>query len=166
MKYLLDSNTLIEAKNRYYNMTVCPAYWDWIVHSNDKNDVASIEMVAAEIKKGNDELATWGEMNSGLFLPESDAATQASFVKVLNTLTVEVPKMKAGAFDEFVSGADPWLIAKAMSTGATVVTHEVYNPAIVRKFTIPNICAKLSVPYMNTFQLLSQLDARFVLQAA
>jgi Domain of unknown function (DUF4411) len=25
MKYLLDANTFIEAKNRYYNMTVCPA---------------------------------------------------------------------------------------------------------------------------------------------
>ena len=25
MIYLLDANTLIEAKNRYYSMTICPA---------------------------------------------------------------------------------------------------------------------------------------------
>lgn len=30
MTYLLDTNTLIEAKNRYYRMAVCPAYWRWI----------------------------------------------------------------------------------------------------------------------------------------
>ena len=30
MTYLLDANTLIEAKNRYYRMTVCPAYWSWV----------------------------------------------------------------------------------------------------------------------------------------
>lgn len=166
MKYLLDSNTLIEAKNRYYDMTVCPAYWDWIIHSNGKNDVASIEMVADEIKKGNDDLAKWVETNSGLFLTESDEATQKCFDNVLEALGAETPKMKPGAFEEFLSGADPWLIAKAMSTGATVVTHEVYNPAIIRKFTIPNMCAKLGVQYMNTFQLLSILDARFVLKAA
>jgi len=26
MIYLLDANTLIEAKNRYYSMSVCPGY--------------------------------------------------------------------------------------------------------------------------------------------
>lgn len=166
MKFLLDSNTLIEAKNRYYDMTVCPAYWDWIIQSNGKSDVASIEMVAAEIKKGNDDLAKWVEKNSGLFLIESDEATQKCFETVLEALNEETPKMKSGAFEEFLSGADPWLIAKAISTGATVVTHEAYNPAITRKFTIPNICAKLGVQYINTFQLLSILDARFVLKAA
>lgn len=164
MKYLLDSNTLIEAKNRYYNMTVCPAYWDWILHSNGKSNVASIEMVATEIKKGGDDLATWVGQNPGLFLPESDEATQESFGKVIEAIVADVEKMKPGAFEEFLIGADPWLIAKAKATGATVVTHETFNPAIIRKFTIPNICAKLGVPYMNTFQLLNQLDARFVLQ--
>ena len=166
MKFLLDSNTLIEAKNRYYDMTVCPAYWNWIIESNAKNDVASIEMVAAELKKGNDDLAKWVEANTSLFLPESDAETQKYFGDVLQLLTAEAPKMKAGALDVFVAGADPWLIAKAMAINATVVTHEASNPDILKRFTIPNICVKLGVPYLNTFELLSQLDARFVLKAA
>ena len=33
MNYLLDSNTLIEAKNRYYQMRVCPGYWAWIARN-------------------------------------------------------------------------------------------------------------------------------------
>ena len=28
MLYLLDSNIFIEAKNRYYGMDFCPAFWD------------------------------------------------------------------------------------------------------------------------------------------
>lgn len=163
MKYLLDSNTLIEAKNRYYDMTICPAYWEWIVHSNARQNVASIEMVAVEIKRGNDKLSDWVAANPHLFLTESDAATQKNFIDVVNVLSAEEPKMKAGAFNEFLAGADPWLIAKAMSIGATVVTHEAFNPSITRKFTIPNLCKSLGVPYMNTFEMLNSLDARFIL---
>ena len=33
------------------------------------------------------------------------------------------------------------------------------------KFTIPNVCSLFGVPYMNTFELLGKLDARFVLHA-
>lgn len=61
MKYLLDSNTLIEAKNRYYNMTVCPAYWQWIIEKNQSHDVASISLVADELARGDDELADWAK---------------------------------------------------------------------------------------------------------
>lgn len=56
-----------------------------------------------------------------------------------------------------------WLIAKALSTGATVVTHEVLNLEVKRKFIIPNVCEHFQVPYMNTFELLHRLDAKFVL---
>ncbi|MFS2059288.1 DUF4411 family protein [Kosakonia cowanii] len=27
MRYLLDANTYIQAKNQYYGMDICPAYW-------------------------------------------------------------------------------------------------------------------------------------------
>ena len=34
MNYLLDANTLIEAKNRYDQMSICPGYWDWLPKAN------------------------------------------------------------------------------------------------------------------------------------
>jgi hypothetical protein len=52
-----------------------------------------------------------------------------------------------------------------MTTGATVVTHEVLNLDAKRKFIIPNICKELDVPFLNTFELLHRLEARFVLSA-
>ncbi len=165
MKHLLDSNTLIEAKNRYYNMSFCPAYWQWISIQNQAAEVSSISMVADELKKGNDELAQWVIKNPKLFSGVDDTETQAAFSKVVQALSEQANQMKNGALDEFLSGADPWLIAKAMTTGAVVVTQESYNPDIKRKFQIPNVCKIFNVQWMNTFDLLAKLDAKFVLPA-
>lgn len=45
MTYLLDANTLIEAKNRYYQMHICPGYWDWLIKANRAGEVNSIRSV-------------------------------------------------------------------------------------------------------------------------
>ena len=71
--------------------------------------------------------------------------------------------MKDGALEEFLAGADPWLIAKARVTGALVVTHERLNLQNRRKFLIPNVCQHFGVTCLNTFELLNLLEARFVL---
>ncbi|RLJ18886.1 hypothetical protein DJ030_10915 [bacterium endosymbiont of Escarpia laminata] len=64
-----------------------------------------------------------------------------------------------------LGGADPWLIAKAQVSGMTIVTQEVYNADIKKKFLIPNICHTFDVPCINTFELLLILEAEFVLAA-
>ena len=79
MIYLLDANTLIEAKNRYYRMTVCPAYWSWVQRSQGAGIVSSIDFVGDELKRGNDELAEWAKGQADLFLPVSDDDTQQAF---------------------------------------------------------------------------------------
>ena len=47
--YLLDANVFIEAKNRYYGLDFCPAFWDWLVMKNRAGKVASVKKVADEI---------------------------------------------------------------------------------------------------------------------
>ncbi len=107
MSYLLDANTLIEAKNRYYRMSICPGYWTCLEASSLMGDVASVASVATEIRRGKDELADWVEANADLFLPESDAATQGAFGEVAGYVAGLADGMKPGAMDEFLSGADP-----------------------------------------------------------
>jgi len=165
MKYLFDSNTLIEAKNRYYSMTVCPAYWLWLIQKNQSHDVASITPVSIELREGKDELSEWVAANPDIFVDVDDEETQTNFWGVANLVIGQAPKMKAGAVEEFLSGADPWLIAKAMTSGATVVTHEAYHPDAKRKFLIPNICKHFGINWINTFEMLDTLEARFVLPA-
>jgi hypothetical protein len=118
-----------------------------------------------ELTKGNDDLAGWAKGNSDFFHSTTDRETQLAFARIAGLVADQAPKMKTGAMEEFLAGADPWLIAKAMTAGATVVTHEVLNLDAKRKFIIPNICKELNVPFLNTFELLHRLEARFVLPA-
>lgn len=163
MNFLLDANTLIEAKNRYYQMTICPGFWEWLNLGHDAGILRSVASVGAELRRGNDELAQWAKDHAALFQPESDLQTQTAFSEVAQYLATQTSLMKAGALEEFLGGADPWLIAKARATGASVVTHERLNMQNHKKFLIPNVCQHFEVPCLDTFELLNRLEARFVL---
>jgi len=69
----------------------------------------------------------------------------------------------AGNRDHFLAKADPWMIAKAETTGATVVSHESRLEPNTKKVKVPNICDQFNVHCISTFQLLRALRARFVL---
>lgn len=79
MMYLLDANTYIQAKNQYYGMDICPAYWDWLDLQCKQHIVGSIVMIAQELKKGNDDLAKWVSVRPHHFVENDDADTQAVF---------------------------------------------------------------------------------------
>jgi hypothetical protein len=164
MNYLLDANTLIEAKNRYYRMATCPGYWDWLLHAHARGLIGSVDSVARELRKGNDDLADWAKAHSAMFEPESDEATQHAFAEVAKHVALQAATMKPGALEEFLAGADPWLIAKARTTGAVVVTQEQLKPDAKRKFLIPNVCQHFGVEWIDTFDLLTRLEARFILE--
>lgn len=162
MIYLLDANTLIEAKNRYYSMTIYPGYWSWILQSHGQGVVASIDTVGEELKQGNDDLAQWAKQHNDLFWQVSDDATQAAFAKVATHVANTAAQMKPGAVEEFLSGADPWLIAKAMTTpDCVLVTQEKLDLQRKNKFIIPNICQHFRVTWMDTFQVLHATGAAF-----
>ncbi|WP_340676170.1 DUF4411 family protein [Paraperlucidibaca sp.] len=164
MKYLLDANTFIQAKNMYYSMTVCPGYWDWILQKNASSDISSTVSIYNELAKGDDELRDWAVKNKSIFMPDTDTNTQHKFSEIAIYLQAQSYKMKANALNEFLGGADPWLIAKAFTTNAIVVTQEKLNLDCRKKFLIPNVCKHFGVSYMNTFDLLSELKAEFVLR--
>ena len=41
MAYLLDANVFIQAKNLYYGLDFCPAFWDWLIGHNMAGRVLS-----------------------------------------------------------------------------------------------------------------------------
>lgn len=162
MKFLLDSNTFIQAKNSYYSMAICPGFWDWLLHSNTEHGVCSIDLVKKELDRGDDDLTKWAQNNSHIFLPVSDEKTQQIFKEVADY--VMSSGFKEAVKNDFLGGADPWLIAKAKATDTIIVTHEQYNEEAKRKIFIPNICQQFNVPYINTFEMLNTLKAQFVLR--
>lgn len=98
MKHLLDSNTLIEAKNRYYGMSICPGYWAWILQQHQALEIASIVPVRDEFARGNDDLTQWVKGNAHLFEDSSDEPTQTAFGHIVAKIAQQMPAMKAGAF--------------------------------------------------------------------
>jgi len=161
--YLLDANTFIQAHRTYYHMQICPGYWDWLELQFSQGNIISIDYIQQELIDGNDELAGWAKDRSGLFTEISDNRTQECFGEVASHV-MTLDHMRPGTREEFLDCADPWLVAKAKTLpDCTVVTHETFDPNIRKKIKLPNICHDFQVPYINTFELLNELKAVFVL---
>jgi hypothetical protein len=156
---LLDANTYIEAKNTYYSMDFCPAYWSWLDQQFAAGVAGSIDMIGRELKDGNDELAIWVKARNGQFIANDDDATQTAFVHIIDYVMTQ--NFNPANRDNFLAKADPWLIAKAMSTGAVVVTHESTVSDATKKVKVPNICKQFGVKCINTFEFLRLTKARF-----
>ena len=161
MIYLLDANTYIEAKNRYYDMEFCPAYWDWLDKQFTKGLAGSIDMIGRELKEGNDDLAEWVKARGVQFIPNDDDATQTSYIDIVQFVMAQ--DFSPANRDQFLAKADPWLIAKAKTTGATVVTHESWLSDATKKVKVPNICKQFDIRCIDTFTFLRETQAKFVL---
>lgn len=164
MAFLLDTNTLIEAKNFYYGFDFCPGYWDWLIRENNSGNVFSIERVQDELREGNDELAKWAKERGRHFFLPMNAATLTSLGRVSNYVQnlpapIDEPNKRL-----FLSKADPILIACAIAHGHTIITRETLTDSMSKRIKIPNICQKFSVSTDTPFEMLRQLGARFTLQ--
>ena len=69
-------------------------------------------------------------------------------------------QFKPEAKADFATKADAWLVAYAMARECVVVTLEQFDPYVMRKIPIPNVCRALNVQYVDTFQLLRTLGVR------
>ena len=63
MRYLFDSDVLINAKNFHYNPKFCPEFWDWIVAGHNAGLLFSIDKVRDELLNGkkDDPLYGWAK---------------------------------------------------------------------------------------------------------
>ncbi len=162
MAYLLDANVFIQAKRLHYGLDFCPAFWDWLVESNESGVVFSIEKVEDEIEAGADELAAWvGDRGPGFFL-RPDAAMLPMLGQVSTWATGQ--QYEPAAVNTFLQVADYYLVAQALAHGHTVVTHEI-AAASTKRIKIPNACIGVGIKCISPFEMLRTERARFVLGA-
>lgn len=167
MNYLLDSNTFIEASNRYYSFSICPGYWSWLESTPIKGQVASISMVKDELSNSKDfknQLDTWMENNPDFFLAINEQDIQMT-VGEIAAYAYSIPDLVPGAFENFLGGSEPWLIATAKYYGAKLVTHEQPNPFAKRRILTPNVAKEFGVECIDSFRLLDSLNAHFFYQS-
>ena len=161
MAYLLDANIFIQAKNLHYGMDFCPAFWDWLMETNQAENLYSIEKVGDELLAGNDDLAVWaGQRHEGFFLPPDDATIHA-----LSTVAQWVRRRdyRPAAISAFLQDADYYLIAFALAHGHVVVTHEIAGDG-VKRVKIPTVCIGLKIKCIGPYQMLRNEHAKFVLE--
>lgn len=161
MAYLIDANTLIQAKNEYYGFDLCPGFWSLLLRENAAGEVFSIDRIRHELERGNDELADWAKTRGNGFFQPINAQTMVEMTAVSNW--VQNQDFTDTAKREFFVGADPFLIAHALAHGHTVATHEVHKEGERKKVKIPTVCRGLNVPCVRTFAMLRQRGAVFVL---
>jgi hypothetical protein len=164
VRYLLDANVFIEAKQRYYAFAICPGFWEALVWHHVEGSVWSIDRVKDELAHYGDELSDWieDEVPDAAFCSTNTSAVAALYGDVIKWASAE-QQYTPGAKAEFAKArvADAWLVAYAAAMGMTLVTHETYDDQIRRRVKIPNACQQFGVPYVNTFDMLSVLACKF-----
>lgn len=159
MKYVLDTNVFLEADKRYYGLDFCPMFWTWLRKHEKEGNLYSIRSVYDELKGYGDELANWVRQHNDYFYSESDEKCQENFIHIVNLCQSQYDLNHRKNLN-FLDSADPWLIARAMTDGSTIVTEEKYKNE-AKKIIIPNLCRELGVEYINTFELLRKFDDCF-----
>ena len=161
-KYLLDANVFIEAKRRYYAFDVCPGFWECLVWHHQGAYVQSIDRVKQELELGDDDLKNWiaTVMPSTCFGSSDDGAVIAEYSQ-MQTCAQGHAQFSQDAKAEFAAKADAWLVAYAKVKDLVLVTHEAPAPDSRRRVPIPSVCDAFSVPYVDTFVMLRDLEAKF-----
>lgn len=162
MAYLIDSNVLIEAKNKYYGFDFHPGFWDWLLDANRNGVLFSVSKVDEELRDGGDDLADWVRDRDSAFFLEPDDQVVLS-LQSCSTWVNDNGQYDAAAVSTFLAAADFYLVAHAHAHGHTVVTHEVASNSRLR-VKIPNACVGMGVQCATPFRMLSDAGARFVIQ--
>ncbi len=161
--FLLDANVFIEAKRRYYAFDLCPGFWECLIwHHNGTSRVVSIDRVKDELERGGDDLKAWvtSDMPLTCFARTDVRPAVEQYALIMSWVQNHnqfFPEAKA----EFAASADGWLIAYAKVNSIVLVTHEVLAPDARRKVPMPNVCEAFSVAYIDTFDMLRELEASF-----
>ena len=162
--YLIDSDVLITAKNRYYAFSICPGFWDSLLHGHTLGNIHSIDRVRQELRLGrkDDDLVRWvGEsVPESFFLASDGGEVVSAFTQVMLWVTRHA-QYHDEAKAKFASGADGWMVAHGLVTGKIIVTNEQPRPESRNQIKLPDVCNAFSVHFEDTFAMLCKLGAQY-----
>ena len=162
--YCIDANVLIQSWQKYYSPDLCPDYWVILNELGKQGRIFIPEEVKNEIvvadtsDKTEDDLSKWLK-RSTIPIHKPTENVIACWQKILQTdpshrLLVDNIKGR--------SLVDPWLIAHAMDTNATVVTKENIESAMnSKRVKIPNVCKNMGVRCIDDFEFIKEIGVKF-----
>jgi hypothetical protein len=143
--YVFDTNSLCVILKHYYPERF-PSLWTQLDEMLINGDIKLVRESYNEIMilNANDRPAQWAQENRKLFSTPSTEELQ--FVNEIFKVAhfqqlIEKKKILSGR-----PAADPFVIAKAKSENAIVVTEEVYKENAAK---IPNVCKHFDIECIN-----------------
>ncbi len=167
--YIMDTNTFITAKDKFYAYDIVPSFWSKILEMFKLSKVKVIDAVASEIADGNDDLADWfsenikqsvDDIGDAYVIQVKQNGTVLQNYQDIANLVVQNTQYKESEKARFLSRADPWLIAAGKALNATIVTQEVLSGKGTRKVKIPDICQQVGVKYVNLFDMMRAVEIK------
>lgn len=157
--YLLDTGVFIEGHRRWYGQDIVPGFWDALLHFQGAGRLCSLDRCRDEITEG-DALAAWiADAPDELFVPTAYVEIANKYAEVM--AWAAGADFTDGAKAEFASVADGWLVAYGAVHDLIVVTHETHEANRKNKVKVPNACEQFSVEWLDTFEMLRQLEVKF-----
>ncbi|MDD3536529.1 MAG: DUF4411 family protein [Candidatus Cloacimonetes bacterium] len=165
--YVIDSNIFIAAHRSYYAMDIAPGFWQQLLRFAAAGRLCSIEQVYHEIMRGYDPkkpgaadaLAIWASTSfKGYFHKTDGQDISEAYAKIIDWVSTTKHYPRA-AIDEFASVCDSWLCAYALANNCVLVTNE-NKIAKTSKVSIPDLCLKFGIEYINVFEFMRELGIK------
>jgi hypothetical protein len=156
MDYVIDTNSLRVFGNYYPH--VFGSFWERIDRLVGDERLGSVREVKKEvlILSASDHLNTWVETNGHVFpAPTSD---EMGLVAEILGVPHFAQLISAKAILRGGPAADPFIVARARSLGAAVITEEELKPNAAK---IPNVCQHFGIQCINVEQFLTSEGWRF-----
>jgi hypothetical protein len=145
--FCLDTSALINPWNHYYAPDLTPGYWRDVPQMVRDGRAVLSEEVREELERIDDGLRQWARTNILAWHPLTDPIQE-----VVRDIMANWGKLVDVRKDR--SRADPFVIATAKVTGATVVTGEKHGGE--KDPRIPFVCARLDVPCLDVFSFVRE----------
>lgn len=159
-RYWIDASAIIWANRDLFRYEDMPGYWNWLESKFNDGTVVTHKMVFDEIIRGAqaekpDPIAIWTKSRRGRWCSYGCTEESKQLVGEISQYCMEhYPYATANTF---LSGADPFLIARASVDQGVVVTQESDR----KDPRIPKICRAFKIECLPLNKMNIALKMRF-----
>ncbi len=129
------ANVFIQAKRFHCPFDIFSGFWESLDREMENNVIASITPIYEELTAGDNNLSHWvvERKNSKWFHEVEEEATQTQYSEIASWAIHPDQNYKQTAQEEFLSVGDSWVVAKAITEGSCIITHEKFDAKSKKK---------------------------------
>lgn len=164
--FILDSSSFISPFRFYYAFDLIPAYWERLREYVEEQRIVLLDLVKAEIEKGEDELTDWIHEREFAVCNHVTAPVVNKYQEILRYVE-SCGYYRERALNTWAQPdvADPWIIAAAAVNGYTLITDEVSAGTLSKRTPsknakIPDVARAFSVKTGNLYYMMRQLGIK------